>query len=202
MSNLTQALSLDDTQLDWVYRHLGHTQSVHKQHYRSMSGFIERVHIGKILLMQDMNVVKRFVGKRLEDVDFSSILKSSTQSQPMEEDERDIVEENEELEEDEVSEENGVSEEDEPVKQKRKVKDKCENARKSKPKKRSGTRVRWNEEELNEIDELFHDHLSNKMIPRKEHVEAAIKRSRKNGGMIWKRSWTVIKSKVVWQFNS
>ena len=57
-----------------MYRHLGHTESVHLQHYRSMSGFIERVHIGKVLLMQDLNVSSRFVGKMLEELDFSNII--------------------------------------------------------------------------------------------------------------------------------
>ena len=41
-----------------------------------MSGFIERVHVGKILLMQDLNVSGNYIGSKLKDVEFASIVAS------------------------------------------------------------------------------------------------------------------------------
>ena len=39
------------------------------------SSFIERVKVGKLLLMQEVNVQNRFVGKKLEEIDFMDIIK-------------------------------------------------------------------------------------------------------------------------------
>lgn len=64
-------LNLDKYQVDWVCRHLGHSGSVHKTHYRQMSDLIERVHITKLLLVQDFNLTNKFKGQRLEDIDVS-----------------------------------------------------------------------------------------------------------------------------------
>lgn len=62
-------LNLDKFQMDWVCNHLGHTKSVHKEHYRQMSGLVERTQISKLLLIQDMNLTSKFRGKKLEDMD-------------------------------------------------------------------------------------------------------------------------------------
>lgn len=53
---------------------MGHTVNVHKLHYRAASGYIERMNIGKLMLMQDFNVASRFKGKRLEDIQVEGIL--------------------------------------------------------------------------------------------------------------------------------
>lgn len=66
-------LNLDKYQLDWVCRHLGHSDNVHKTHYRQMSDMIERVHVTKLLLLQDMNLTHKFKGQKLEDIDLSGI---------------------------------------------------------------------------------------------------------------------------------
>ena len=62
-------LNLDKFQMDWVCNHLGHTKSVHKEHYRQMSGLVERTQISKLLLIQDLNLTSKFRGKKLEDMD-------------------------------------------------------------------------------------------------------------------------------------
>jgi len=65
---LFQILALDDHELQWVCSHLGHTADVHKLHYRATSGFIERINIAKLSLLQDFNVVGKFAGKKLQDL--------------------------------------------------------------------------------------------------------------------------------------
>ncbi|XP_038063141.1 uncharacterized protein LOC119733845 [Patiria miniata] len=74
MATLAQVMDLTPNQMDWVCKHLGHSKTVHLNHNRVMSSFLERVEIGKLLLMQDLNVQSNFVGKTLIDVDFSSIV--------------------------------------------------------------------------------------------------------------------------------
>ncbi|CAC5403202.1 unnamed protein product [Mytilus coruscus] len=64
------AVSLDITenQCQWILDHLVHTMDVHRVHYRQTSDLIERVHVSKLLLIQDFGKVKDFVGKTLEDI--------------------------------------------------------------------------------------------------------------------------------------
>lgn len=50
--------------------HLGHTMDVHRVHYRQTSDIIERVDIAKLLMIQDMGLVGRFKGKKLEEIQF------------------------------------------------------------------------------------------------------------------------------------
>ena len=48
--------------------HLGHTMDVHRVHYRQTSDLLERVDVAKILLIQDMGLVSKYRGKRIEDI--------------------------------------------------------------------------------------------------------------------------------------
>lgn len=41
MATLVQVLNLKDNEIDWVHRHLGHTKTVHMEHYRQMSPPLE-----------------------------------------------------------------------------------------------------------------------------------------------------------------
>ena len=56
--------------MEWVSEHFGHTIDVHKNHYRARSDVLERIEIAKILLIQDLGMVKDFVGKKMEDIQF------------------------------------------------------------------------------------------------------------------------------------
>jgi len=62
-------MNLDNHQLDWVCNHLGHKRSVHKEHYRQMSGLVERVYVSKLLLIQDLNLTQKFKGQNITDID-------------------------------------------------------------------------------------------------------------------------------------
>ncbi|KAK3108247.1 hypothetical protein FSP39_004029 [Pinctada imbricata] len=69
-ATISQVMGLDDQQLKWLQRHMGHTERVHLQHYRATSGLIERIDIAKLMLLQEKNMVGRFAGLRLEDITF------------------------------------------------------------------------------------------------------------------------------------
>lgn len=68
ISVLFQSLDITENQRQWILDHLGHTMDVHRVHYRQTSDLIERVHVSKLLLIQDFGKVKDFVGKKLEDI--------------------------------------------------------------------------------------------------------------------------------------
>ena len=69
-------LNLENYQIEWLCKHLGHTSDIHKGFYRNMLGFVERVHISKLFLMQDMNMTDRYKGKSLEEIDITSMVVS------------------------------------------------------------------------------------------------------------------------------
>lgn len=60
--------------MKWLCRHLGHTEKVHEQHYRSTSGLIERLDIAKLMLIQEGNLHGKFHGKSLHDINFEGRL--------------------------------------------------------------------------------------------------------------------------------
>lgn len=68
ISIIFQVINLRPNELQWLCSHLGHTTRVHMEHYRQMSGFIERVKISKVLLLQDMNLTEKMVGKSLDEI--------------------------------------------------------------------------------------------------------------------------------------
>ena len=63
-----QALNTSETERQWVIDHLGHTMDVHRIHYRQTSDMLERADVAKILLIQDLGLVGKYRGKRLEDI--------------------------------------------------------------------------------------------------------------------------------------
>ena len=50
---LFQVLHLKSNEMAWLCRHLGHTENVHMQNNRATMDLVERVHVTKIMLIQD-----------------------------------------------------------------------------------------------------------------------------------------------------
>ena len=76
MATLTQTMSLTEFQFQHVLRHFGHTKKVHMQNYRLAAPAVERLEVGKILIMQDRNVQHLFKDRELSTVTFEEILKA------------------------------------------------------------------------------------------------------------------------------
>ncbi|OWF47837.1 hypothetical protein KP79_PYT22848 [Mizuhopecten yessoensis] len=55
--------------MEWICKQFGHTNSVHKELYRQMSGVVEQLYVRKLLLVQDMNWTSRLKGQNLNDID-------------------------------------------------------------------------------------------------------------------------------------
>lgn len=67
-----------------------------------------------------------------------------------------------------------------------------------KRKKKTFIRHRWTEEELAEVKKLFSYCFKEERTPTQSEVVAAQKKSKANGGGLWKLSVVVVKSKVSW----
>lgn len=63
-------LALKEHQVNWVCRHLGHTKDIHQTYYKQTSGAIERIQLGKLMLIQDRNIVAQFQNKSLDEIQF------------------------------------------------------------------------------------------------------------------------------------
>ena len=48
---------------------MGHTPEVHDVHYKNVSGYIERINLGKLFMMRDANCTAAFQGMKLKDID-------------------------------------------------------------------------------------------------------------------------------------
>ena len=62
-------MNLNSTQIGRLCKHLGRTIKVHNNNYKEMVGLIEKVHLTKLLMIQDLNLTAKFKGKDLITVD-------------------------------------------------------------------------------------------------------------------------------------
>ncbi|XP_014676676.1 PREDICTED: uncharacterized protein LOC106816566, partial [Priapulus caudatus] len=200
-ATLTQVLNMTEAQLQWVCDHLGHTKEVHLQHYRQMSGFLERVHISKLLLMQDMNLTGKYAGKSIDDIRLEEIvLGENDNGQAPDESnnvgydfEKDLlkigdtdpdIDMNIPVDEDLSSE---VDSQEENV-----------SKMKRRKKRESGMprNVKWTPKEEEELRLYLSDYLDSKITPGREACLKAIELSKQNNGELHRRVYHKIVKKV------
>ncbi|XP_033758006.1 uncharacterized protein LOC117340354 [Pecten maximus] len=188
MATLTQVMDLKDGELQWACDHLGHTKAVHLSHYRQMSGFIERVKMANLILVQDMNLAGALKGKQLADQQVDELLTKKLQEEMNTDTQVDsetteinvkFIEDNTDLDID-----MDVLFEDEDV---------TETAA---PSKKSVSRKRWTEEEIKELKFYFADNLKTKTCPSQKQCMMAIQNSSKKNGLLSKRYWHNIVKKI------
>ncbi|XP_052234644.1 uncharacterized protein LOC127847085 [Dreissena polymorpha] len=163
-----------------------------------MSSFIERVKISKVLLMQDMDLTEKFVGKSLDEIGsipFEDILTSGPETccnENRAESQAEVDAEHTSLDapdgygsmdEDDHTISNGDEEE-------------FEGKRKRKPPQKGCKRQKFTEVETEEIKTYFSEYLKSGICLRKQQVEDAKQKSRKKTGKIWKRSNDKIIKKI------
>ena len=68
-------MSLKDHQIQWICNHLGYTEEIHKTYYPHTLEGVEKIELGKLLLLQDRNLISKFQSKGLEDIQFEGNLK-------------------------------------------------------------------------------------------------------------------------------
>ncbi|XP_071149521.1 uncharacterized protein [Mytilus edulis] len=194
MATLTQMLNLDKYQLDWVCNHLGHTRSVHKEHYRQMSGLLERTQISKLLLIQDLNLTSKFKGKKLEDMDIKDVV-FPNDDDCNDEDETDVISENLSIPEETVDIEENLFAEEAEKEDKEDEEEEMEEEGEVQIAKKV-TRKRWTDAEVKELKRYFNEFLQSGTTPRSAFIDEMRKKSKKNHGCIHLRENHLIIKKI------
>ncbi|XP_033729942.1 uncharacterized protein LOC117319213 [Pecten maximus] len=195
-ATLSQMMNLTNNQLDWVCKHLGHTQGVHKTAYQQMSDVIEKVYISKLMLIQDLNLTNKYQGKDLENVDIRDIVYANEAAdEDVDEDIADgarahvhddvqiSADEDEinNLSGDESQSEKSSDEEPQPA---------------EKRKKTAFHRKRWTPKEEEEIHLYFKSYIQSGTTPRRDACEKGKLKSKKHNGELYKRENHLIIKKI------
>ena len=170
--------------MNYMLKHLDHTGKVHELHYKQMLSFVEKVKVGKVLLMQDLNLQSKFVGKSLEEIDFSHMLYAATEV-PTEEGDNNIEEEVEMEESDAINEDLDRDEDgsDKEIVQPRQHTSAIQ-------------RKNWSAEECRELKIYLGKSYKDLITPNKSLAMAAIQESRKKNGVLCVRPWHQIVKKM------
>ncbi|OWF47136.1 hypothetical protein KP79_PYT07144 [Mizuhopecten yessoensis] len=190
MATLTQMMNLDKNQLEWVYSHLGHTKKVHKEHYRQLSGLVEKTQVSKILLIQDLNLTSKFRGQKLDDFDIRDLVLPDADTQLHSSDHLSIPVQNMDPEECMYSEE---AANEEATEEKDEEEDELDEAKEKTPR---VSRQRWTAAEMKELKEYFSDFLKTKTTPRQAVIEKMKKKSEKANGVLHLRANHLIIKKI------
>ncbi|OWF39284.1 hypothetical protein KP79_PYT22704 [Mizuhopecten yessoensis] len=175
MATMIQSLDTNESEMQWILQHLGHTMDVHKTHYRQTSDLLERVEVAKVLLIQDFGMVHKFVGKQLKDIQMEEIVPGDMDASAEEGDvlpvDDDFIPDLEEVQMDEEEEDESIEEIAQPRKKQR-------------TKSGQNTRKKWKLSEENEIKELFKDNLLGDRCPGQKEIEKKMKISSQKNGLI------------------
>ena len=68
LATVTQLMSLNENQLEWVANHLGHDIRVHRQFYRLPDEVIQVSKISQLLLASEQGVVHQYANKSLDEI--------------------------------------------------------------------------------------------------------------------------------------
>lgn len=199
-ATMLQAMNTTDAERQWVIDHLGHTMNVHREHYRQTSDLLERVEVAKILLIQDLNLVGKFHGKKLKDIQLDDIVATAdvdaNADHPAASDEPTehipaaraaAIGQNDEyipdLDEMQQSEEDDYCNEDYSKKKRKKAASSC-------------TRQMWTQEEKDELEILFSKELKTNKLPGQKRIEQLMFKSKCQKGVIHLRKRDTIKKKL------
>ena len=68
ISTVTQISALNDTEMEWLWNHMGHSIQIHKQYYRLQDSAIELSKVSRLLLAIDSGKGASLQGKKLEEI--------------------------------------------------------------------------------------------------------------------------------------
>ncbi|XP_060085228.1 uncharacterized protein LOC132564597 [Ylistrum balloti] len=198
-ATLTQMLNLNRNQLDWVCQHLGHTKAVHKEHYRQMSGLVERTEISKLFLIQDLNLTSRFKGKRLDEVDIKDIVfpedLEADYVGACRSDQLSVPENQVSPEEVMLLESGYCDEEDKADDDDDEEEEECDEE-KEKNKNKNHRRQKWSDKEVSELRKYFPTYLETKTTPKRADIDKIRKVIRRKGGILHQRANHLIIKKI------
>lgn len=68
VATVSQIVDLDDREMNWLARHMGHDLSVHKEYYRLHENTIELSKVSRLLLAVDEGSAGKWAGKKLDEI--------------------------------------------------------------------------------------------------------------------------------------
>ena len=71
IATISQVPSLNEKEVDWLARHLGHDIRVHRDFYRLHESTIEIAKVSKLLLTVDQGETRKFAGKTLAEIELN-----------------------------------------------------------------------------------------------------------------------------------
>ncbi|KAG5868869.1 hypothetical protein JTB14_011697 [Gonioctena quinquepunctata] len=77
IATVCQVFDLTENEQDWLARHLGHGNHVHREFYRSQENAVELTKVGRLLLAVDQGEAQTFSGMKLKDINIEACLKQS-----------------------------------------------------------------------------------------------------------------------------
>ena len=67
-ATVAQLVDMDENEMGWLARHMGHDIQVHKEFYRMQESTIELAVVGNLLLAIDEGRAHKFKGRHLRDI--------------------------------------------------------------------------------------------------------------------------------------
>ncbi|XP_063965463.1 uncharacterized protein LOC135156624 [Lytechinus pictus] len=198
MATMIQGLDVTPQQQRWIIDHLGHTLDVHHIHYRATSDLLERIDIAKLLLMMDFGKIADFKGQKIQDIQLDELYdKTGIDENTCTANETGVDENTYTVDE------TGGDQEEEFIPDLMQLEETLDgdvpvSVERIQRKRKATTRHNWSTEEINEVNKLFKSFLDSDKTPGEKAVAAAMRKSKQNGGSIWKLKLKNIKSKVSW----
>ncbi|XP_068739208.1 uncharacterized protein [Montipora capricornis] len=90
IATISQVLSMEEKEVDWPARHLGHDIRVHRDFYRLHESTIEIAKVSKLLLTVDQGETRKFAGKTLQEINLNDIAEPDLSDDTDYEDEDDV----------------------------------------------------------------------------------------------------------------
>ncbi|XP_057291533.1 uncharacterized protein LOC130614143 isoform X3 [Hydractinia symbiolongicarpus] len=173
VATVAQITCLNDTEMEWLSNHLGHSVEVHKNAYRLHDSAVELAKVSRLLMAVDSGHGGEMSGKKLSEIAVAEMHQSSCDEVPDSCD-------NEEVKEMEISENEETHTTYELIK-------------KLAPKTKNGRNwTGWSDDEKKLLLDSFHKHIIGKSLPGKAECLSLIA----NNEMLQKRSWTNLKDWV------
>jgi len=73
VATVSQLVDMNETEMGWLARHMGHDIHIHKEFYRMQESTLEIAVVGNLLLAIDEGRAHKFKGKNLRDIKIDGI---------------------------------------------------------------------------------------------------------------------------------
>lgn len=75
VATVSQLVDMDENEMGWLAKHLGHDLHIHKEFYRMQESTLEMAVVGNLLVAIDEGRAHKFKGKNLRDISLQGIVR-------------------------------------------------------------------------------------------------------------------------------